>query len=271
MKTRTSKSLLVAAIAALAHASSHAAFTGFDDFDDNIRDAGKWGTPDITQGGASLAENAMRLEYSATGAAPEEFSFRPWIANTGSYTTDWALQLDVSVPTLSLAVGQAYFFGLAVANAADQLDRYTVALELDNFSGTPSRHFTSIFQVNGGSPDEASSSTTSTSAAIQIRYDAASSTLFADFDADGATGGYSFTNFDSRDVSGWGMTGASQFVTAAGGASEGNLLLTGVNGVSGDNFVATPEPSTFALLVGGGLVCLGRRRRAAEWTRMPGA
>src|SRR5688572_17834944 len=96
-----------------------------------------------------------------------------------------------------------------VQNGDDATDTFLTALELDDISGTPSRVFLSILNTNGSNQGEITSTTTSISAAIRTRYDAASTTLFSEFDADGAVGGYNFTSFDSRNISTWSMTASS--------------------------------------------------------------
>ncbi len=190
-----------------------------------------------------------------------EFSIRPWIANSGGFTSNFTLQLDVSVPTLTLSAGQSFLFGLQVRNGDDASDLFGAALELDNFSGTPDRHFVSFYDINGVNQGEVKSTSTSTSAAVRIRYDAATTTLFAEADANGAVGGYNFTAFDSRNISGWNMTTSSVFQGDAFGASEGNVVISSANNVAGDNFQATvPEPSSYVLMLLSGIAIGGYKR-----------
>ena len=103
------------------------------------------------------------------------------------------------------------------------------------------------------------STTASTSAAVRIRYDAATTTLFAESDSDGATGGYNFTAFASQNISAWNMTASSVFQGNALGAAEGNAVITAANSVAADNFQAVPEPSSAVLLMSGIALCLRRR------------
>ena len=253
MKPSNTSNILAALVLGLSTATTFAAFIGSDDFNDNSKDLAKWGT-DITTGGAALTETNSRLEYTTNGALSNETAFRPWVANSGSYTSNWTLQIDVNLPTLTLAVDQTYLFGLVVRNGDDSSDLFGSALEL---GGT--RHFLSFFHIDGVNQGEVKSTTTSTSATVRIRYAATGTTLFAEFDADGAVGGYNFTTFDSRNIASWNMTGASVFQGTVNGASEGNLAITSANNVAGDNFQAAPEPSSVILFLSGAALCLRRR------------
>lgn len=263
MKITNTSKLLTALVLGLSTATTFAAFSGSDDFNDNSQDLSKWGT-DAVQGGGALNETSQVLRYTTSGATSNDFAVRPWIANTGSFTSNWILQIDVNIPALTLATGQSFLFGLRVVNGDDPTDRFLTALELDNFSGIPNRHFLSAVHVNGVNQGEIKSDSTSTSAAVRIRYDAATTTLFSEFDADGAVGGYNFTNFDSRNISSWNMTAASVFQGAAWGASEGNVVISSANNVAGDNFLATPEPSSVILILSGAALCLRRRSLRAH-------
>ena len=256
MKPNNTSNLLAALVLGLSTATTFAAFNGSDDFNDNSKDLTKWG-PDIVSGSAALTETNLRLEYTVAGGTAT--ALRPWVANTGSYTSDWSLQLDVNLPTLALTTGQAYHIGLTVRNGDDTTDTFLTALELDNISGTPSRVFLSVLNTNGSNQGEVTSTTTSTSAAVRMRYDAASTTLFSEFDANGAVGGYNFTGFDSRNISTWNMTASSVFQATVFGGSESGVVITSASGVAGDNFQSVPEPSSALLLLSGAALCLRRR------------
>ena len=258
MKTTSTSNLLAALVLGLSTATTFAAFSGSDDFNDNSKDLSKWGT-DIITGSTALTETNLRLEYTTSGTSSNETALRPWIANSGSSTSDWTLQIDVNLPTRTLATNQSYLFGLVVRNGDDSSDIFGSALELANFTGTE-RRFLSFFHVDGVNQGEVKSVTASTSAAVRIRYAATGTTLFAEFDADGAAGGYNFTTFDSRNIASWNMTAASVFAGNAAGASEGNLVITSTDNVAGDNFQAVvPEPSSAILFLSGAALCLRRR------------
>ena len=242
----------IALTAILTHTTSYGNIIGSDDFNDNSKDLAKWGT-DIVGGSGTLTETSHVLQYTASGSSDPESSLRSWIANNLSFTSDWTLQLDVNVPNLTLTRGQRYEFGLQVSNGDHSTDFFTTGLRLNNASGTPIREFHSSFKVNGADQviGGVNSTTTSTSAAVRIRYDAASNTLFAEFDANGAVGGYNFTTFDSRNIAGWNMTAISVFNAGAGGISKGNVVISFTDNVSGDNFLAVPvvpEPSSLPRL-----------------------
>ena len=256
MKTSSTSKLLAALVQALSTATTFAAFSGSDNFNDNSKDPSKWGT-DIFGGGGTLTETSQVLQYTTTGVPSGASVFRPWIANTGSYTSNWTLQIDVNLPTLTAAPD--YLFGVVVRNGDDVTDSFNTSLEVFNPSGTPNRHFLSAYDIDGVAQPEVNSSTSSTSVSVRIRYDAATTTLFSEFDADGAVGGYSFTNFDSRNISStWNMSASSVF-QAGIAAGSGSRAISASDNVSGDNFVATPEPSSILLLLSGAALCLRRR------------
>lgn len=257
----------IALTAILTHTTSYGSnFNGSDDFNDNSKDLAKWGTDAIFDpgvGSGTLTETSQVIQYTASGSFSTEELARPWIANTGSFTSDWSLQLDVNVPTLSLSAGQRIEFGLGVTNGDDPTDSFRLSLRLDSAAG---RVFHSNLMING--VDQPSgpvdSATLLTSATIRIRYDAASTTLFAEY---GAVGGNTFTTFDSRNITtaGWNMTASSVFDASVGGKSRGGLVITSANNVSGDNFIAVPEPSTLvSLALGATLLSLTFRRRRSH-------
>ena len=256
MKPSNTSNLLAALVLGLSTATTFAAFSGSDDFNDNSKDLTKWGT-DIVTGSAALTETNQRLEYTVAGGSAT--ALRPWVANTGSFTSNWSLQLDVNLPTLALTLGQNYNIGLTVRNGDDVTDTFLTALELDDLSGTLNRRFLSILKTNGINQGEVTSTTASTAAAIRMRYDAASTTLFSEFDAYGAVGGYNFTGFDSRSISTWNMTASSVFQATVSGNSESGVVITSANGVAADNFLSVPEPSSALLLLSGAALCLRRR------------
>lgn len=255
----TNHLLHLAAIALLIPTTSFSAFNGSDDFNDNSKDTAKWGT-DFIQGGGALTETNQRLQFTATGAVSNDIAIRPWIANSGSFTTNWTLQLDVNVPALTLGTSQTCGIGLVVRNGDDPSDLFNVGLNFEVLANSSSvRYFHSGLQVNGGTPSENSFTTTSTSAAVRIRYDAATTTLFAEADSDGAVGGYNFTAFSNQNISVWSMTASSVFQGNAFGSADGNAVITAANGVAADNFQTVPEPSSAVLLLSGIAFCLRRR------------
>ena len=81
--------LLIFSLAALA---VHADFNGTDDFSSG---SGKWDALDGA-GIASLTVTNGRYEYTATGAGTNrDVAWRRWNVNRGSYTNDWAVQVDM--------------------------------------------------------------------------------------------------------------------------------------------------------------------------------
>lgn len=254
-----------ALLALLTPTISHANFAGSDDFNDNSKNTSLWGT-DVAVGGGLMAETNQHLQFTATGATANDAAGRPWIANTGSYTSDWSVQMDVNVPTVarSLVAGQQYAFTLNIRNSAavNFNTSFAVDLQYGNFGGTLDRGFNSHQDLNGIEASDVSSATVSTSAAIRVRYNAATTTLISEFDANGAIGGYSFTPFDSQNISAWGMTASSTFQATPIGYTTGNLTIASSDNVFADNFLAVPEPSACLLVISGlGFMALKRSRR----------
>lgn len=146
--------------------TSHANLSGSDNFNDNSKDLTKWGTDFVFDPGTTpgaLTETNLRLEYTATGASSKEQSLRPWIANSGSYTSDWSVQIDVNVPNLTLASGQQIRFGLGVVNHANFNDAISLDLRLDSVGG---RVFHSVLTTNG--VDQAPGPVSTTTAMPQL-------------------------------------------------------------------------------------------------------
>ena len=84
-------------IVATLTAECRADFNGADDFNDNSTDLSLWGA-DLLFGGLFTEVNG-RLEYTTSGLPTgNDVAVRPWILNFGSYTQNWEIQMDVSVP-----------------------------------------------------------------------------------------------------------------------------------------------------------------------------
>lgn len=269
MNTKMKNTLLAALLVALATAPTFAAFSGSDDFNDNSKDPLKWGT-DSLSGSAALTETNQRLQFTTASASAFADASRPWIANTGSFTADWGLQLDVNLPALGLVSGQLCQVGMVISNAVDPNDTLEVGLSLASPApAVINRTFGSLFSVNGGAPTETTITTTSTAGAIRVRYVAASTTLLAEYDADGAANGYLWTSLDSRSVAPWAMNPVIPFQVSLAGFTNGNLIVTGGQNVFMDNFLVVPEPGSALLLLLGAGTLLARRRPVG--TRSPSA
>lgn len=212
-----------------------AAFDGCDNFNDNSKDQTRWGA-DFSFGAGVLNETNQRLEYATSGTPTmRDNAARPWILNSGSYTQNWELKVDVNVPLLPLTTSQMVGLNLMVfPDTNGSNSRF--AVELDRFSGELS--FICLFAVNSQQSELARIIATSTNAAVRITFDASTKALSAFFDEDGSNCGYSWRLLASTNVaSGWGMTATNVFNTVLGGSSEG-VSVTSSNNVFLDNFSA---------------------------------
>lgn len=263
MKNKIKNSLLASILVTLAALPASANFSGGDDFNDNSKDVVKWG-PDSLSGSAALNETNQRLQFTTASASAFADASRPWVANTGSFTADWGLQVDVNLPALGLTTGQLCEVGMVVSNGADQNDTMEVGLTLSRPAAVITRTFGSLFSVNGVAAPETTVTTTSVSGAIRVRYVAASTTLFAEYDADGAANGYSWTFLDSEQVAPWNMNASSAFQVSLAGFTNGNLIVTGGQNVFMDNFLSVPEPGSVSLACLGTLGLLARRQRCKK-------
>ena len=160
----------------------HADFSGSDDFSSG---SGKWNAV-TNDGTANLTVANGRYEYTATGAGTvRDLAWRRWNINQGSYTNDWAVQVDVHLDAFSgLTDYQAINLNLVIAGGTNSnhaigvaIDRYYTngPVVMDFYSGT-----------NGIQTEIAN---TSTEAALRISFDSAAKTLTAWYDADGPANG----------------------------------------------------------------------------------
>ena len=229
-------------------------FNGSDNFSSG---SGKWTAVGVT-GTGSLSVNNGRYEYTATGAGTtEDHAGARWNINQGSFTNDWAVQVDVHLAAFTGSTNQELKLGLAIINGTTNLNQYVgIGLYRDHsFTG---------FEMNMSPNDARTEITTSTTdAALRISYDSAAKTLTAWYDADGAANGYTWIPIEtisiSTDTNNWGMTANSQFsavLTAGSGVEDGtgpNIAVTGSQAYF-DNFLATSFGSTNSVPPNGGSI-----------------
>ena len=216
---------------------------GDDNFNDNSRDLAKWGTADTTFGNGRLSETNQRLHYLTSGSpgAAGDLASRQWQTNYGRFTNDWEVQLDVNLPALTLDDEDEVEIGLGVGNVADMGDRGSITLNTYR-AGTVARQFWSDIRVNNSaSLSDVVAATASASAALRLRWTAATRTLSFEYDADGAVGGYTWTLLAARIIGAggydWGMIDSSLFGVAVFGESY-SQDLTLASSVYADNFLA---------------------------------
>lgn len=228
-------------LAAALTAECQAHFNGSDDFNDNSKDPGRWGT-EVTAGVGLLTESNGRLEYT-TGGVPTgwDLSARPWMLSSGRYTQNWEVQIDVSLPQLTLGSTEFVGFGFVIFPGPDPAAANSNRFYADLSQGSDHR-FNCNIAVNSSETVLGRKATTSTLAAVRVGFDASTKVLSAFYDEDGPVGGYAWTLLGSTNIpAGWQMTGTSVFGVMVMGHSL-FLPVTSSTGVFGDNFRASWGP-----------------------------
>ena len=212
-------------------AAVHADFNGTDDFSSG---SGKWDAV-FTIGTTSLTVTNGRYEYTHTGASlGEDLAFRRWNVNQGSYTNDWAVQVDVHLSAFPGLPDHGFInLTLVIQDSANSDHAYGASINRDS---RPMMDFES--GINGITTEIAN---TTTDAALRISFDSADKTLTAWYDADGAANGYTWIPMETvsiaTGINNWGMTSNSQFYVCLVGGS-GYITVTGDQAYF-DNFLAT--------------------------------
>jgi hypothetical protein len=233
---------IVGLLAAALTVNGQADFNGSDDFNDNARDAARWGT-DLTAGAGVLTETNGRLEYTTAGVPSGwDLSARPWIAGSGSYTQSWEVRMDVNVPQLPLGTNERVAFGFIVAPGTDLAMAFTNRFYLDlsqSSSSAINRRFTCNVAVNAAETNLAKRATSSTFAALRVGFDANTKVLAAYYDEDGPACGYSWALLAATNIaSAWHMTSTSVFTVGVIGHSE-YAAVAATDNVFGDNVHAS--------------------------------
>lgn len=229
----------------------------------------------INNGLFTVSGGVLNFSDSGLSTGQTSTASRAWLQNSGSYTADWQVQIDLSL-NLTQIPGQITYWNLSIGDSANSTNRFVVEfvrsyLQLDPFVRGTTWSF--------GSPGTQSQVDITGSSIVSVlaSYTAALHTLNLSYDSNGPTGGYVFTNLYSSDIgpggAGWNMTTGETFdlrvsVSNVANASGTPAVSTGL--VFADNFTATaaaiPEPSTYAAAFGalvlGAAVGLRRRRHA---------
>lgn len=261
---KVAKHFILALIGWAAATSAFAvSFIGSDNFNDNFKDPSLWGTDDISGNGA-LNEINSRLEFTASVAGVSD-AVRPWILNYASYSSTWELRLDVFNSHVA-ATNEVSSFGMEVFQRGDPNDSVFVEL----FSVLGSKGFYSVLRANDVYAAEIDSGNlNSTFGSLRMSYDGANKIITTSYDVDGPANGFTWIPLGSFGINGsggttgnatWGMDDTSEFSLTVYGYSENTTMTGGM--LYGDNFVAVPEPATWALLATGtGVIALCRKRR----------
>ncbi|MBL9167571.1 MAG: hypothetical protein JNN07_07500 [Verrucomicrobiales bacterium] len=226
-----------------------ATLAGEDNFNDQNRSLALWGPLDATLGAGRLEEVGGATRFSTLGESggQHDRAVRYWFPGAGNYSKSWSAQVDVTLPNLPLGEGNEVELGLMILNLADPGDRATVSLDLTDDFGALSRRFKSDLRRDGVTPDDQLqfTTTTSISAALRARWDAASKRLILEIDSNGAVGGYQWTNLRTLDLgagdSNWELSAASRFQIGIFGESYVGTMVPTSAGLILDNFIVSSE------------------------------
>ena len=237
-------------------------FNGSDNFN-SPAESSNWGT-DITYGSGALTQTNGYLQFTSAGTGTNgDYAARPWVANYGSDTANWSVQIDTTV-LQSTADTQFVSFGLEIWDAAD------TNLYVGDIDGGASGGYSAYVGSGEDNLLDTASAAGLSHGAVMLSFNAATQVITTYYDSTSPSVGYNWVEIGSFGIAGsggttgnvnWDLGPAGTFQVAAVGYSD-DVAATAGN-VYGDNFVAVPEPNTSALAVAGMamLFCLLRRRR----------
>ncbi|MCX6984316.1 MAG: hypothetical protein NT118_06120, partial [Lentisphaerae bacterium] len=225
-------------------------FSGSDDFATALN----WSAPTMSVSKAGLLtfmDNS--LEYTVSSPSSDDIAMREWTSNVGSYTKDWAVQVDVHLATQIMSNDQYANLNLVVLNAADavsplgQTDHISVAIDRYGNGSTTVHNFEGIVvgYYDGTAHDTGmvEVANSSTDAALRISFDSATKELSSWYDADGATGGYGWALLQKVNIGtgsyDWNMPDSGAFAVLLTGGSGGVTLSSGE--AYFDNFQASTD------------------------------
>jgi hypothetical protein len=230
---RTTRLLALLLIFSLPALVVHADFNGTDYFPTG---SAKWDA--VAAGGTSkLTVTNGRYEYTHTGASSgNDFVWRRWNVNQGSYTNDWSVQVDVHLNAFSMSSDNQYInLNLAIQDNSNPDLSYAVAIDRYWNGANVMDFYSGLGDITTEIANPA------TDAALRISFDSTAKTLTAWYDADGAANGYTWIPMETVSIASvdnnWGMTNASQFNACLAGGSG---YITASSGQANfDNFLAT--------------------------------
>lgn len=226
--------------------------------DDFASDHGNWAADVGADSTFSLTSGSLNYLDGGTAGSATNSVYRDaeFSATAGA---NWQARIDLTLALSSQVAGQVTMWRLYAASLTSvPSDDYFVAELNQNYMQSGFRilngtQYTNASSVASMGPVSLSAGTIS----LQLAYDAAADTITLGYDADGATGGYSFTTVNSVSTATWLLTSTDEFGFRLMGVNTANAGATGAIGAGesqADNFALTvaaiPEPATSAAALG---------------------
>jgi len=231
-------------VLAFAAATSATPTVDGDDFNDDKKDATRWGT-DVRVGRGTLTERTSRLEYTVDSPRATDSSDRPWIHGRAPFTSDWSVQLDVRDAATPTNANQNSSFGIQLRSTKGDGNELGAELYASTLGGPPLRRgFHSDLSLAGNDVNSADTGDLGLMAgAVRIEFNATTKVLTVLYDTD-PTDGYTWIPYATFGVAGsggadgnvdWAMAATDAFTFTVYGYSTAMFVDPGL--MWGDNFV----------------------------------
>ena len=204
---------------------------------DNFTNPAMWSTPTTSSAATTLSVAGGRMNYLTTSVA-NEGAVTPWSGSTLPIDRNWSAQVDMHVSSFTLTtVGQFVDLFLGVGRTGDWIDTHvTWGFEYGNWGGSDQGYsLDDDVRIAGTDAPSLLGDLRASVAdiALKISYNAAAHTITYLYDANGATGGYTWTPQGTINIANGtynlGLTasdtltlilvGSSEFQTATAGAA----------------------------------------------------
>jgi hypothetical protein len=204
--------------------------TDGDDFDDNAKDATKWG-PDLVRGNGSMTETSQRLEYRCNAGTSYDEVGRPWIRSVLPYDANWAIHIDVGNSTNPTGNTQVNSFGFELYNPSRIDDYLFVELYASSWDGPPARNgfYAELGFDEGDYRFVDTGDLGATRGAVRMTFDATAKVVTVHYDENSADG-HQWTSFGSFGIAGAGGNNGN----GNWGLSSGDSMAVYVYGFSRD-------------------------------------
>ena len=221
---------------------------GSDNFNDNSKDATKWGA-DASSGSGVLTEKNQRLEFTCSNPISDGDTWRPWTLERFPVGSNWTIQVDTYNDTAPSLSGQVTSGGFTIFHPTNVNSELYLELYAAPFGAPVNKGFDANLiteDVTVGNADTGQlAGTEPVSGAVRMVYDGTSKVATTYYDAD-TTDGYQWTQLASFGLAGaggtttntdWGLTDGQQFTVYVYGYSAGMTVASG--NLYLDNFTET--------------------------------